>query len=96
VQSPINGRVSKAEITLGNLVDASAVLTSVVSLDRIYASFDGDEETYLRVGAAAHQGKPATVRIGLANEEGFRMKASWNSSTTSSMCAAVRCACAPP
>ncbi len=71
VQSPINGRVSKAEITLGNLVDASAVLTSVVSLEHIYASFDGDEETYLRVGAAAHQGKPAAVRIGLANEEGF-------------------------
>ncbi len=71
VTSPINGRVSKAEITLGNLVDASAVLTSVVSLERIYASFDGDEETYLRVGAAAHQGKPATVRIGLANETGF-------------------------
>lgn len=71
VQSPINGRVSKAEITLGNLVDASAVLTSVVSLEHIYASFDGDEETYLRVGASAHQGKPATVRIGLANEEGF-------------------------
>jgi len=42
-----------------------------VSLEHIYASFDGDEETYLRVGAAAHQGKPATVRIGLANEEGF-------------------------
>lgn len=71
VQSPINGRVSKAEITLGNLVDASAVLTSVVSLEHIYASFDGDEETYLRVGASAHQGKPATVRIGLANEAGF-------------------------
>ncbi|RFP16279.1 MULTISPECIES: efflux RND transporter periplasmic adaptor subunit [unclassified Duganella] len=71
VTSPINGRVSKAEITLGNLVDASAVLTSVVSLERIYASFDGDEDTYLRVGAAAHQGKPATVKIGLANETGF-------------------------
>jgi multidrug efflux system membrane fusion protein len=71
VTSPINGRVSKAEITLGNLVDASAVLTSVVSLDQIYASFDGDEETYLRVGAAAHQGKPASVKIGLANETGF-------------------------
>ncbi|MBV6322616.1 efflux RND transporter periplasmic adaptor subunit [Duganella violaceipulchra] len=71
VTSPINGRVSKAEITLGNLVDASAVLTSVVSLERIYASFDGDEETYLRVGAAAHQGKPATVKIGLANETGY-------------------------
>jgi multidrug efflux system membrane fusion protein len=71
VTSPINGRVSKAEITLGNLVDASAVLTSVVSLDQIYASFDGDEDTYLRVGAAAHQGKPASVKIGLANETGF-------------------------
>jgi multidrug efflux system membrane fusion protein len=71
VTSPINGRVSKAEITLGNLVDQSAVLTSVVSLDQIYASFDGDEDTYLRVGAAAHQGKPATVKIGLANETGF-------------------------
>ncbi len=71
VTSPINGRVSKAEITLGNLVDQSAVLTSVVSLDQIYASFDGDEDTYLRVGAAAHQGKPASVKIGLANETGF-------------------------
>ncbi|KQQ36193.1 RND transporter MFP subunit [Duganella sp. Leaf126] len=71
VTAPISGRVSKAEITLGNLVDASAVLTSVVSLENIYASFDGDEETYLRVGAAAHKGQPAVVRIGLANEEGF-------------------------
>jgi multidrug efflux system membrane fusion protein len=75
VTSPIDGRVSKAEITLGNLVDASSVLTSVVSMDRIYASFDGDEATYLRVRAQAHAGQPAqapvTVRVGLANEEGF-------------------------
>ena len=69
VTAPIDGRVSKAEITLGNLVDASAVLTSVVSLERIYASFDGDEQTYLRVGAQRH--KEAVVKIGLANEEGF-------------------------
>ncbi|ALK98961.1 RND transporter MFP subunit [Massilia sp. WF1] len=71
VVSPIDGRVSKAEITLGNLVDASSVLTSVVSLDRIYASFDGDEDTYLRVRSQAHSGQPVTVRVGLANEEGF-------------------------
>ena len=71
VVSPIDGRVSKAEITLGNLVDPSAVLTTVVSLDRIYASFDGDEETYLRVGARAQQGAPVSVRVGLANETGF-------------------------
>lgn len=71
VTSPIDGRVSKAEITLGNLVDASAVLTSVVSLDRIYASFDGDEDTYLRVGTQNHKGEPVVVKVGLANEEGF-------------------------
>jgi len=71
VVSPIDGRVSKAEITIGNLVDPAAVLTSVVSLDRIYASFDGDEETYLRVGAKARDGAPVAVRVGLANEEGF-------------------------
>ena len=71
VTAPIDGRVSKAEITLGNLVDASAVLTSVVSLDRIYASFDGDEETYLRVAKEAHAGKAVPVRVGLVNEDGY-------------------------
>jgi multidrug efflux system membrane fusion protein len=71
VIAPIDGRVSKAEITVGNLVDASAVLTSVVSLDRIYASFDGSEDTYLRVGAARQQSHPVPVKVGLANEEGF-------------------------
>lgn len=71
VTSPINGRVSKAEITLGNLVDGAAVLTSVVSTDKIYASFDGDEDTYLRVGALAQKGHAVTVKVGLANETGF-------------------------
>ena len=71
VISPIDGRVSKAEITLGNLVDATNVLTSVVSLDRIYASFDGDEETYLRVSKDSHAGRPVAVNVGLAGEEGF-------------------------
>ncbi|WP_288381649.1 efflux RND transporter periplasmic adaptor subunit [uncultured Massilia sp.] len=71
ITAPIDGRVSKAEITLGNLVDGSAVLTSVVSTDRIYASFDGDEETYLRVGSRAQRGAPATVKVGLSSEEGF-------------------------
>lgn len=71
VTAPIDGRVSKAEITLGNLVDATAVLTSVVSLDRIYASFDGDEETYLRVSRRVHAREAVDVKIGLANEAGF-------------------------
>jgi multidrug efflux system membrane fusion protein len=71
VTAPIDGRVGKAEITIGNLVDQTAVLTSMVSDDKIYASFDGDESTYLNVGAHAHSGHPVKVRIGLANETGF-------------------------
>nr|WP_229487918.1 efflux RND transporter periplasmic adaptor subunit [Pseudoduganella lutea] len=71
VTSPIDGRASKAEITVGNLVDQNAVLTSVVSTDRIYASFDGDEDTYLRVRSRTRQREPVPVRIGLANETGF-------------------------
>jgi len=71
VTAPITGRVSKAEITLGNLVDASSVLTSVVSLDRVYASFDGDEDTYLRVAKRVHGGQPLAVKVGLVNEDGF-------------------------
>ncbi len=71
VIAPIDGRVSKAEITVGNLIDPTAVLTTVVSDDKIYASFDGDESTYLRIGALAHNGKPVKVRIGLASETGF-------------------------
>jgi multidrug efflux system membrane fusion protein len=71
ITAPISGRVSKAEITVGNLVDASSVLTSIVSLDRIYASFDGDEATYLGVVKQTRGGQPVPVRVGLANEDGF-------------------------
>ena len=71
VTSPISGRVSKAEITVGNLVDGSAILTSVVSNKGIYASFDGDEDTYLRFARVSRQGAAVIVRVGLANEAGF-------------------------
>ena len=71
VTAPIGGRVSKAEITTGNLVDGSAILTSVVSNKDIYASFDGDEDTYLRVARVSQKGAPVVVKVGLANETGF-------------------------
>jgi membrane fusion protein, multidrug efflux system len=51
VKAPISGRVSRAEITVGNLVQAGAnapLLTSIVSDNGIYADFDVDEQTYLR------------------------------------------------
>jgi multidrug efflux system membrane fusion protein len=49
VKAPISGRVSRAEITLGNLVQANTaqVLTSIASGNGIYADFDVDEQTYV-------------------------------------------------
>jgi multidrug efflux system membrane fusion protein len=50
VKAPISGRVSRAEITLGNVVQSgptAPVLTSIVSQDGIYADFEVDEQTYM-------------------------------------------------
>jgi membrane fusion protein, multidrug efflux system len=71
VLSPIDGRVSKAEVTTGNLVDGAVILTSVVSNNPIYATFDGDEDTYLRIARVSQSGSPVTVKVGLANEAGY-------------------------
>jgi membrane fusion protein, multidrug efflux system len=51
VKAPITGRISRAEITLGNLVQAGSgapVLASIVSTNGIYADFDVDEQTYIK------------------------------------------------
>jgi membrane fusion protein, multidrug efflux system len=51
IKSPITGRIGRAEITLGNLVQAgpgAPVLASVVSNDGIYADFEVDEQTYIK------------------------------------------------
>jgi multidrug efflux system membrane fusion protein len=72
VRAPISGRIGKAEVTEGNLVDSSVVLTSIVSIDPVYVSFDGDESTFLQLGALARQGGAGVkVQMGLANESGF-------------------------
>ena len=64
VRAPISGRVSRAEITVGNLVEAgpnAPVLTSIVSTDAIYADFDVDERSYLRyVHELAKNGGPVS------------------------------------
>ncbi len=73
--APISGRVSRAEITAGNVVEAGGAaraLTSIVSLDPIYASFNVDEQTYLQlVGIGAQGGRGETVGLALSNESGF-------------------------
>jgi multidrug efflux system membrane fusion protein len=69
VTAPISGRVSRALVTPGNLVDPSSVLTTLVADDSVYAYFDVDEHTYL---AHVRQGAGETaVYVGLINEEGY-------------------------
>lgn len=71
VTAPIDGRVSRAEITTGNVVAAGAAaqsLTILVSVSPIYASFDVDEQTYLRHIASVKDQTGVPVQLGLANE----------------------------
>lgn len=82
ITSPIDGRVGKAEVTLGNLVTggsaSSALLTTVVSIDPIYVAFEGDEGVYLKYSELGQLGELRgasstrnTVRVALANETDF-------------------------
>ena len=58
VTSPIDGQVSRYYLTLGNLVTQDqTVLTTIVSLDPIYAYFDVDEPTLLRLRRAINSGQ---------------------------------------
>ncbi len=55
VRAPVAGRVGKIEVTQGNLVAAGAgapVLTTLVSVSPIYASFDADEKIVREVLAS--------------------------------------------
>lgn len=70
VVAPIDGRVSKALITRGNLVTPADLLTTVVSDTPIYAAFTTDEQTYLKY-AAAQRGEAAPVYMGLMTETGY-------------------------
>jgi RND family efflux transporter MFP subunit len=89
VVSPIDGRVSRARITEGNLVQPgtaeSMVLTTVVTVDPIYVYFNIDETALLKYvdrkwqsGEAAHPSRikdqNIPVEIALAKEDGFPHK----------------------
>ena len=81
IVAPVAGRVSRAEMTLGNVVSSGAnapILTTLVSLSPIYASFDVDEQTYLRY-LSRRSGSSISVSMGLANEVGFSREGKVNS-----------------
>jgi RND family efflux transporter MFP subunit len=81
VTSPINGRVSRNQVDVGNLVGATekTLLTTVVSDDSVYAYFNVSELDLLSVRRkAGNDADPATgmpkkwpVYLGLVDEVGF-------------------------
>ncbi|HEV2904989.1 MAG TPA: efflux RND transporter periplasmic adaptor subunit [Pyrinomonadaceae bacterium] len=82
IKSPIDGRVSDARITVGNLVQpgpgAESVLTTVVSVDPIYVKVDADENAVLKYVKLSDEGKRVSARtekipafVELGNETGF-------------------------
>jgi RND family efflux transporter MFP subunit len=86
VRAPVAGRVGRAEVTVGNLVTGlggpnATLLTTLVSLDPIYAYFEGDEQVYLKYGELARtSARPSSrttrnpIYLGLANEQGHPHK----------------------
>jgi RND family efflux transporter MFP subunit len=84
VTAPVSGRVSRYYVTVGNLIQAGdaqispTLLTTMVSVDPVYAYFDVDERTVLRFKQLVREGKAhkpdevgLPVWLGLANENGF-------------------------
>ncbi|WP_347785501.1 efflux RND transporter periplasmic adaptor subunit [Rheinheimera fenheensis] len=68
VTAPISGRVSNALVTAGNYVTAGQTkLTSLVSIEKMYAYFDVDEQTYLKYARLAQDGKRVDTREAHAN-----------------------------
>ncbi|WP_123728167.1 efflux RND transporter periplasmic adaptor subunit [Pseudomonas protegens] len=78
ITAPVTGRVSRAELTVGNLVGSgqdAPVLTSIVSVSPVYVSFELDEASYIRFvrnGAKGNTGvNNLPVFMGVANESDF-------------------------
>jgi RND family efflux transporter MFP subunit len=83
VSAPVGGRVGRKLVTEGNLINGgvgaqSTLLTTIVSLDPIYAYFEADEGSLLKYNRLARLGqRPSSrdyknpVHVALADEEGF-------------------------
>lgn len=66
VKAPVAGRISRRQVTPGNLVDSDTVLTSIVSLDPIYLYFtvsEADALKYQRNGLLGSAAAPVALRL---------------------------------
>jgi RND family efflux transporter MFP subunit len=82
IAAPISGKISRSDLTAGNLVDANkTILTTIVSVDPIDVYFDVDERTFLTLMQQVREGKLESgkdqaipVYLGLATDKGYPHK----------------------
>ncbi|WP_411826242.1 efflux RND transporter periplasmic adaptor subunit [Luteolibacter sp. AS25] len=85
VRSPISGRISDHFITIGNIISGgtadSTLLTTIVTIDPIYARIDANEASVLKYLRLEQEGKrasarnePVPVEMALNGDEGFPLK----------------------
>jgi multidrug efflux system membrane fusion protein len=83
IYAPFDGRLSMRKVDEGNLVKANdTLLTNIVPLDEMYATFDVDERTDLRIRRLIGKGEVTSsrelelwVQIALADEDDFSLSA---------------------
>ena len=82
VRSPIEGRISRREVTRGNLVEGGSIgatlLTTIVSSGPIHVYFDANEQEFLKYTRLADSGARESSRdvknpifVSLVDEEGY-------------------------
>ncbi len=83
VRSPIKGKISRIEVTVGNLITGgtkdATLLTTIISLDPIYLYFDVDERNFINYVKLARNGKRSPIQKArdpvlaeLSTERGFK------------------------
>ena len=76
VKAPVSGQISRAMVTVGNMVESGetggTILTTIMSIDPMYAYFDVDDQTWVQVRARLRKSPLDTpgVQLGLSNEKG--------------------------
>ncbi|QJW98119.1 efflux RND transporter periplasmic adaptor subunit [Frigoriglobus tundricola] len=81
ITAPFDGRLSKRLVDEENLIKADETsLTTIVKLDEVYATFDMDERTVIRVRRLIQKGEvtssrvqPLMVQLALADDDDFSL-----------------------
>jgi RND family efflux transporter MFP subunit len=86
ITAPVSGRISRRLVDAGNLIRADETpLATIVSINPIYAYFDVDERTLLRLQKLSEEGRipsalnsQVPVDVALAGEEEFSLAGTMN------------------